>query len=91
MSPNGTPLAAPDQPAVPALKLKACAKLHPAVVVGCLRHVPEAAILEAGIWKRESLVIGDVEHLGANLQVFAFADLELFRERHIDITNPIAA
>src|SRR5215468_3853298 len=74
-----------------------CSELHPRselhapeIVSGGIDY-PEASISRTIVGKCKSLVIGDIEHLGANLQLGTFADLEFLRERHVQISNSVAA
>src|ERR1700747_2181768 len=65
-------------------------KLHSTIVVGGLGHGTKAAVARAHVGKGEALVIGHVEHFGANLQLGPFADLKFLGKRHIEIADAFA-
>src|SRR5215831_9148413 len=72
-------------------ELHARPELHAAEVVSGFSYRAKASSPEGNVWKCEPLVIGYVEHLGANLQLGPLTDLEFLRERHVQIANSVAA
>ena len=62
------------------LELEACSELHPAVVISGRGNGTKAAVSRSHVRKRKALVIGHVEHLGANLQLCPLVNLEFFLE-----------
>src|SRR4029077_13480415 len=72
-------------------ELQPCAKLHLAVFVTSFRHRAKTAIIGPNVRECKALVIRDVEHLGADLQLGPLLEVEFLRERHVQVADPVAA
>ena len=71
------------RPVFEALELYPCSKLHATEIISGFGYLTEASSTKPDVGEGKSLVIGHVEHLGANLQPCPLANLELFGQRHV--------
>src|SRR5215470_15938976 len=72
-------------------ELQPCAELHAAKIAAGLGNLAKTVSPEINVGECEPLVIGHVEHFGANLQLSPFFDFEFLHQRCIEIANAVAA
>jgi hypothetical protein len=73
------------------LKLEPCSELHSAEVIGCGGNRSKRTIPRTKVRESKPLMVERVKHLGANLEGFAFTDLEFLGQGSVQVANSVAS